>query len=143
MILTVGSKIGYDVAKVLSPAMLLAGCAGIIVATFMSLTHMQLSFFLQACYAISAVFCVGILFEQIYECVCFTRDSERIIERLLSMEQSHLRGMTRREMEAVMKRAKAFRPIMIPIGSFCDVTMAVIEVSWEEIMNQVLFLLSM
>ena len=143
MTLTVGSKFGYNVAKVLSPAMLLAGCAEIIMGTFMSLTNLQSSLLLQGLYASSAALCVAILFEQIYECVCFTEKSRQIIERLLSLEQPHLRGMTRKEREAVVKKAKAFRPIMIPIGGFCHVSMAVIEVSWEEMLNEVLFLLSM
>ena len=141
--LTVGSKVGHDVAKVLSPAMLLAGCAEITIATFMSLTNLQLWLLLQACYTVGAVVSAGILFDQIYECVSFTQESQQIIERLVSMEQSHLRGMTRKEREAAVKKAKAFRPVLIPIGGFCNVSMAVLEVSWEEILNQVLFLLSM
>ena len=139
----VGFGIGFEIARILSPAMLLAGSVGIIVTAFISLTHLQSALFLQAICALTAVMGTGIVFEQIYECVCFTRSSEQILARLRCADQLYLKGMTRMERLAIMKRAKAFQPIRIPLGGFCHVSMGVIRAAWEEILNQLLFLLSM
>ena len=142
-VMLVCSKAGHDVAKVVTPALGLAGCLGITVATYLSLAELHLAFLWRIFSALSATAGAAIMFQQIYESVCFTRASQGIIARLLSMEQSYFQGMGRKERNAVMKRAKAFRPLVIPIGDFCNASMGVIEVAWEEILNDVLFLLSL
>ena len=141
--MSVSNKIGNAFAKVITPAMLSAGCMGIIVATFMSLGDLNLPFVLRLFCPFAALAAAGMVFEQIYEGVCFTRKSQEIIARLQSTDQLYLKGLSRKQKDGLLKRAKAFRPIVVPIGSFCNVSMGVIQVTWDEVLNQILFLFSL
>ena len=142
-IVSVYNMVGNVFAKVITPAMLLAGCLGIIVATFMSIGDLNLPLTLHVFCPFAALAAAVMVFEQIYEGVCFTRASQGIIARLLSTEEPCLKGMTKIQRTAVMKKAKAFRPVVVPIGGFCNVSMGVIQVTWDEVLNQILFLFSL
>ena len=128
--------------RVIPPA-LVGGSMGVIVAIFMSLSDLNLPFVLAVFYRAVAVSSLGVLFGAIYECVCITRMSERILGNLLSTDQKYLQDMASKEREAVMKRAKVFRPVLLPLGGFCSITMGVAKSSWHEIVNQVFFLFSL
>ena len=132
-----------DVARAITPGLFLTGCIGISLATFLALADFHLGFPLRTFYAFVSALTAAILFEQAYEGVTLTRESQGIIARFLSVKQLYFQGMPWKDRDARLKRAKAFRPICIPIGGFCNVSMSVIQVVWEEILNHILFLFSL
>ena len=135
-------SIGGAAAKTLTTPLVLAGCIGVIVPGFLSFKNFKLPIILVLFCPFSALTAALLVFGQTYEAVQFTRESEEMIARLLSTHQLYGKSMSKREMDVMMKRAKAFRPIKVPIGGFCYASMGVIQVCWEEILNQILFLLS-
>ena len=115
----------------------------IIVSTFLSLADLNLPFPLHALYAFCAFSGTIIFFAEACELVGVEQKSQEIIDELLSVEQAHLQGLTWKGRVSAMKKAKAFKPVVIPIGSFCGASMDVARALWEEILNQILFLFSL
>ena len=131
------------VSKVIIPTMLLSGGIGIVMMTFLSLRNFNMPTFLFLCVSSTALAGSLVMFGQIYEAVCITRASQAIISRMLSAEELDLKLMTKSERDEIMRRAKAFRLVQAPIGDFGYVSMSVFMACCEEILSQVLFLLSL
>ena len=83
-----------------------------------------------------------VVFWLCYDIVLITRESEYIKAQLWSYEAPYARLMPKSEMTCAMKRAKALRVIEIPVGNFSDISIDLPIAIWDEILNQVLFLLS-
>ena len=64
------------------------------------------------------------------------------MNRLLDYEAEHLRGMTKKQRMNIMKRAQALRAVNFPTGPFAEFSLNVTINIWEEVLNQLLFLLS-
>ena len=144
-VMSVLGQVWHGVAKMTNPALLLVGSLGIILATYLSLADLHLAFFFHVLAALGAVAGAGVMFEHMHELVGYTRLSQGILARLLSLDESYLNGKTRKERIGILKRAKAFRPFLTPVGPrpFCNGSIGVNQVVWEEILNQVLFLVSL
>ena len=84
-----------------------------------------------------------ILFWACYELVLAIRDSEEILGQLRSMEAPYLRAMPIAVRVKALKRAKAMKPVEFPLGNFADFSVTVPVTVWEEIVNQVVFLLTL
>ena len=86
---------------------------------------------------------VGVIFVWTYDIVLVGRASEEVLGKLKSFHVDwRERGISDLQRRRFLKRAKACRPIQIPIGSFGDVSLDVPVIMWDEILNQLLFLLS-
>ena len=72
-----------------------------------------------------------------------TRNSESIILALQSKRKSSLGHLQLSEHMELLRRAKVLRPVAIPIGSFGNVALSTPVAFLEEILNQLLFLLSL
>ena len=72
-----------------------------------------------------------------------TRNSESVIRSLQSKRISSIGHVQLSEHPELLKRAKVLRPVAIPIGSFGNVTLSAPVAFLEEILNQLLFLLSL
>ena len=83
-----------------------------------------------------------VVFWLCYDIVLLTRDSECMKAQLWSHEAPYARLTPKSEMTCAMKRAKALRVIEIPVGNFSDFSINLPIAIWDEIVNQVLFLLS-
>ena len=91
----------------------------------------------------TTIILLAIMFWQIYDVFLLTRDSEDIMRHLLSYDAPYLRPMPKALRTQVLKRAKAMRVLEFPVGEFADFNMNLPIAMWDEILNQVLFLLSL
>ena len=114
----------------------------IIVTGFISIRFTELALHYYFFFANTAISLMIVMFWSAYDFLLITRDSEEVKGQLLSYEAPHLRGMSKAERIRVMKRAKAMRLIETRVGDFADFTISVPLAIWDEIINQVLFLLS-
>lgn len=137
------NRVCYVWVKFMLPPTIFGVSLTIIVTTFISIRYTELPFMYYIFFANTAFTLMLIIFWLSYDLVLITRDSEDIMSQLLSYEAQHLRHMSKRERTEAMKRAKAMRVIEFPIGEFADFAISVPVAIWEEILNQVLFLLEL
>ena len=123
------------------PAIFGISCA-VIVTIYVSIRHTELPFYFYIFFPYTGVTLMFLVFWFSYDAVCIRRHSEEVLNRLLDYEAEHLRGMTKGERMNVMKRARALRAINFPMGSFAEFSLNVPINIWEEVLNQLVFLLS-
>ena len=128
--------------KFMLPPTLFSVSLTIIVTAFISIRYTELPFMYYIFFANTAFTLLLIIFWISYDEVLITRDSEDVLGQLWSYEVPYLRSMPKRERTKIMKRSKAMRIIDFPIGEFADLTINFPVAVWDEILNQVLFLLS-
>ena len=78
-----------------------------------------------------------------YDVVCVQQDSEEIVEKLQGLASPSLRALTLEEKRKVLKRSKAVTPLPFRVGAFTDYSLVVPLAAWDEIWNQLFFLLSL
>lgn len=86
---------------------------------------------------------IFIIFWISYDLVALIRASEDIIGQLLSHDAEYLRQFSRETRIQLLKGARVMMVIEFPVGSFADFSLVLPVVTWEEIVNQVLFLLTL
>ena len=84
-----------------------------------------------------------IMFWLAYNGITDMRDSEAILGELQSLSSQELLVLSLPQRKQVMKKVKSFRPLAFPMGPFVDLTFSVPMAIWDEILNQLLFLLSL
>lgn len=136
------NRICYVWNKLILPLTNFSLSLTIIVAAFISIRYTELRFYYYVFFANTAVSLMLILFWSYYEMLLITRGCEEILGQLLSYEAPYLQSVPKAQRTLVMKRAKAMRVIEFPLGDFADTSLSVAIAIWDEIVNQVLFLLT-
>ena len=136
------NRVCYVWVKFMLPATIFSVSLTTIVTTFISIRYTELPFMYYIFFVNTAFTLMLIIFWLCYDLVLITRDSEGILSQLLSYEAQHLRHMPKAIKTQVMKKARAMRVIEFPIGDFADFAISLPIAIWEEIVNEVLFLLS-
>ena len=115
---------------------------GVIVTTFVTIRYTELPLILYMIYPSIALDRMFVIFWMCYEAVLLVRASEEIVGQLASHDAKFLRPLPRALRMEVLKVAKAMKPIEIPLGHFAKFSISLPIAIWDEILNQVLFLLS-
>ena len=123
------------------PTWLLGYATCVVIALFVAIRYTELPFILYIVFPYSAGSVAVLMFWQSFDMLRAGRESEDILGVLLQQQAPYLRNKTRRERVEVMKRARALRPVTFPLAD-CEFSMSVPMGAWEEILNQVVFLLS-
>ena len=125
------------------PSIILSSSLAVILAAFVAIRYTELPFFCYIIFPSTAFALTVIIFWGFYQLLLTIRDSEELLGQLRSYEAPYLRAMPIAGRAKVLKRAKAMRPIEFPMGDFADFSVSVPVTVWEEIVNQVVFLLSL
>ena len=136
------NKISYNWLKFMLPPTIFSVSLTVIVTTFVSIRYTELPFMYYIFFANTALTLMLIIFWLCYDALLITRDSEEVMSQLLSFEVPYLRSTPKAGRIRIMKRAKAMRIVEYPVGEFADFSISLPIVLWEEILNQLLFLLS-
>ena len=128
--------------KVMFPPTLIGLSVTIILTTFVAIRYINLPLFPYIFFPYTAFTLMVIIFWISYDAVVVTRSFEDVLGQLLSYESAYLGKMSRTERVQLIKRARAMRSVTFPIGEFADVSISFPFAIWDEILNQVLFLLS-
>ena len=78
-----------------------------------------------------------------YDAVVAKRAADQVMEKLQSRQAPYFQRFSRAEKLLVMKRARALQPVYLAMGEFAEVTLDVPVSIWDEVINQLLFLLSL
>ena len=136
------NRVCYVWEKFMFPPTIFSVSLTIIVTGFVSIRYTGLPFMYYIFFPNTAFTLMLIIFWLSYDGVLLTRDFEDILGQLWSYEAPYLQSMPKIERTKVMKRAKAMRVVEVPIGEFADFTIMLPITIWEEVLNQILFLLS-
>lgn len=129
------------IALVLLPTFLNCGC-GLIICLYIPIQHPEVPLALNACFLWVGAVILTIIFWGSYDFVLVIRASEEVIGKLASFDNRRDSGISGLQRQRFLKRAKACRPLEVPIGTFGEFSLEVPVIWWDEILNQLLFLLS-
>ena len=117
--------------------------AAAILCMYIPIQHHEVPAFLRLCFFLVGVIVLIICFWWSYDVVLLIRASEEVLEKLRSFDHNwRENGISDIQRLRYLKRAKACRPVGIPIGAFGEFSLDVPVIMWDEILNQLLFLLS-
>ena len=129
-------------ATVLFPLLVNFGCL-IIICLYIPLGRPEMPAWLSFCFLFVPAVTLGVIFWVVDDIVLIRRASEEVLGKLRTFGAgSRENGISDFELAGFVKRAKACRPIAIPIGIFGDVSLDVPVIMWDEKLNRLLFLLS-
>ena len=120
------------------------GCA-VVISLYFPLKHPDLPGFIILVFVTMAVFIMAVVFWLCFDEVTVIRNSEEVIAELQLRPQVSRFGESEFsvvQMERFLKRAKALRSFRISVGTFGDFNLEVPIIMWEEILNQLVLLLS-
>ena len=125
------------------PLIIFSLSLGVIITAFVSIRFTSIPIYLYMIFPTTATILMAIMFWNLYDLLIVIRDSEDIMRQLWSYEAPYLRPMPNNLRTRVLKRAKAMRVLEFPVGEFADFNINLPIAMWDEILNQVLFLLSL
>ena len=128
--------------KFMLPPTISSVSVAVIVSTFVSIRFTELPLVFYVIFPYTAFTLMLVLFWACYDIVRLIRASEDVMGQLLSHNATYLRSMSRAERMKVLKRAKAMKILEFPIGEFSEFSLTLPVNIWDEIINQVVFLLS-
>ena len=136
------SRIGYIWMKNVLPPAIFSVSLGIIICMFVSIRHTELPIYLYLVFPYVGITDFLIIFWMSYDIVLITRDFEYIRGQFLCHDAPYLVQKTKWDRKHVMMRARAMRVVEFPLGDFADFSFNLPIAVWDEVVNQVLFLLS-
>ena len=125
------------------PLLLNFGIA-VIICLYIPIGRPEVPAWLSLCFLFVAATIIGVVFWITYDIVLVARASEEVLGKLRTFDEPYWREKSVSSLlrSQFLKRAKACRPIEIPIGTFGEFSLDVPVIMWDEILNQLLFLLS-
>ena len=125
------------------PPGLVSVAISVVITFYVTLRHTDLPWFVYIFFPYCGVTCLAFIFWVAYDVVSVQRESEAILGLLQSTSGSYLGRLGREERLAMVKRAKAMRPLAFNVGNFNEFSLAVPLGAWDEMLNQLLFLLTL
>ena len=126
------------------PLSLLSASCAILIQLYITIRHTDIPLIVYAVMPTSASITMVIIFIVSYDIVLVMRSAEGTLLQLQSSDSDYLvqQFPNKRVRRGIVKRARAMRPISFPLGNFAEYSLTVPVYVWEEILNQLLFLLS-
>ena len=125
------------------PALVNFGC-GAILCLYIPIKYTEVPTIFNFCFLFVAAVILGVVFWLSFDTVLVIRGTEELLGKLRTLDRA---GRERRVTDLTqlrfLKRAKACRPLEIPVGSFGEFSLEVPVIMGDEILNQLLFLLSL
>ena len=117
--------------------------SGIIVCFYITIRHTELPIYSYAIYTYTGVNLSGLLFWRAYELIMTIRASEAIVSTLSSTTEQYYQESPAKQKLYIRKLIRPTRAIFFRIGIFMDFSLDVPVGIWDEILNQLLFLLTL
>ena len=93
-------------------------------------------------YPSSGIVVLGVIGWLSYDVVHLTKVSEGILGTLQSREFSYRLPVADSDKHALIKRARALRPVLLSMGEFGEYTLQLPVALWEEVLNVLMFVLA-
>ena len=142
-----GLQVFHSVAAQYTRFFLLSTFVGvattIIVCFYVSIRDSELPLIIYILFLIAGVTMFFWLFWYAYQVVMMVRVAEEIVGIFTAAPYKHYKELLREEKKYLMRKGRATRPLGYRMGNFADFSLDVPVATWEEIVNQLLFLLSL
>ena len=130
--------------KLMSPLAISSVSLAVIVAAFISIRYTdQIPLYVYIFFPYIAFTLMLVIFWLCYDAVRIVRASQGVLSSLLTQDVEYMRGLSRVGRLEVLKRARAMKELECPIGEFTEFSLSLPVNVWHEIINQVIFLLSL
>ena len=114
-----------------------------VITLYIAIVHTSLPIYIYVFFPLSAASLMGFVFVIGFDQAGIIKTMNAATEPLLDSLAEYLRVMPKEMRVAVMKRAKALQPVSHSTGGFGKFSLSVSNAVWEEVLNQLLFLLSL
>ena len=129
--------------KLVTPPSLFAAGSVTVLCMYATIRNTDLPLLLYLIFPYMTVVITVIMFDICLDGVQAIIAAEDVLSRLKSTEMGYLSRMTVEEKMAMLKRAKALRIVSASVGIFGEYSMDVPVAAWDEIVNQIMFLLTL
>ena len=127
---------------VVVPAMF-SVCTAIIIALYVTCRPAAMPLIIYFGFPLSATTLLFLLFRFCYDAVVAKRAGDGVLGNLQSRTGGYFSRLAPVEKREMTRRARALQPVYIGLGEFSEITLEVSMNIWDEILNQLLFLLSL
>ena len=129
--------------KFMVPPAVFGGGAAIVFLSFVTLRHTELPLYIYWLFPYMTISFSVVLFDLCYDGILVIRASEASLSTLRSKEGQYFRRLPIEEQKAMSRRAKALRPAFFSVGNFAQFDMSMPIGVWDEMVNQLMFLLTL
>ena len=123
---------------------LFVGSAGTVVLLYVSLRPSGLHVLIYCWFPLAGISIMGVVLWICYDVVVVKRLADEVLGRLQDVKGLKFFGQLekQRQME-MLRQGRALRPLSLRVGEFSEFSFAVTYNIWDEILNQLLLLLSL
>ena len=118
-------------------------CSSIIILLYVTVRPSGLPFFVYIWFPLVAIVAMSIMSWVVYDAVRIKRTAEQVIGTLESRSEPFYRELSLVQRNELSRRARALRPVHLSVGNFADLSPEILANMWDEVLNQLLFLLSL
>ena len=130
--------------KYLVPPVIFIWAAAVTILLYITFRPSGLPLLVYCWFPLVAVCSMFIITWLIYDAVTVKRSADEVLSKLQSRTTGFYRTLREpAEKKEFMIRSRALQPVRLTIGEFTEGTMEVVVSIWEEVLNQLLFLLSL
>ena len=122
---------------------LFAWCVGILFVLYVTCRPSGLPLLVYGSFPLIAGVSMIVITWLCYDAVLAKRGADEAKEKLQSRTAPYFQRLTQADKVLAMRRARAFQPVCVAFGEFAEVTLDVPVSIWDEVINQLLFLLSL
>ena len=122
---------------------LFAACSGITILLYITFRPSGLPILVYCWFPIVAVVAMFSIAWLCYDAVIIKRKADEALGHLQSRSAGFLRWCQRSDKKELLSRGRALQPAYLALGEFTEFTLEVPMNVWDEVLNQLLFLLSL
>ena len=126
----------------IAPAMFSA-CVTIVVTLYITCRPTAMPLIIYVAFPLSALTVLLVVFRICYDAVVAKRAGDGVLGNLQSRTAGYFSRLEQAEKREMTRRVRALQPVYIGIGQFSEITLEVSMSIWDEILNQLLFLLTL
>ena len=137
--------VGNQIIHHMLPCAMLACGSAIVTCLFIFLKHYDqstIAMLVSTSSGCVGITCLLVMIWMAYDTLVVLRMSEQVLAKLKFKADPFLREMTELDRLGFLKRALAFRPLLVSVGQFTNFNLGVTVALCEEIINQLLMLLA-
>ena len=142
--LSILSGILMNYMKYMIVPILFVASGGVVVLLYITIRPYDLHVMIYCWFPLAGVSVMGIVLWTCYDVVIVKRLADELLGRLQEMKCLKFFGQLEKERQMEMlRRGRALRPLSLRVGEYADFSFTVTYNIWDEILNQLLLLLSL
>ena len=130
-------------AEQILPLVLFSVCSAITVLLYVTVRPSGLPLIIYIWFPFVAFAGMFVVSWLVYDAVMVRRASEEVLGKLQSQTEYYYRRLSLFYRKELIPRARALRPVHLSFANFSDISLEVLTNVWDEVLNQLLFLLSL